>query len=166
AAGRARHAAARLGRPGVGPLRPRMAVERVLAARLPLLGELLAQRCGAAARHARGVQRPFLVAERAQGGVHAVRVPAGTGPGHSAVGGARVRDLEPGALVRAVLARPGLGDHAVETGPLELLEPLPGDDGVAGHGGDVDRLLGAPEHAFQPLATLRERTLAQVLVVL
>src|SRR5512132_296175 len=162
----ARHAAPRLLRLGVGPLAPRMPLEGVLPVRLELFGELLTERRREAARHPDVVQRPLVVVEAEQQRTDAVAVLVGAEPGDHAIGGPLVLDLEPGALVLAVLPRARLSDHAVETGALELLEPVGGDLRVGGRGGEVDRWLGAAQHALEALAALRERVRAQVVVAL
>ena len=75
-------------------------------------------------------------------------------------------DLEPGAFVLAVLPRARLGDHPVEAGTLELLEPVGGDRRVGGRGGEVDGRVGSAQHPLEALTPLRQRVLAQVVVAL
>src|SRR5262245_40189518 len=166
AAGGARHPPARLVRLGVGPLLPGMPVERALPVRLELLGELLPQGRGEAARHPDVVQRPLVVVQTEEQRPDAVAVLVGPEAGDDAVGGALVLDLEPGAFVLAVLARARLGDNPVETGALELLEPLGCDLRVLGHRGDVDRRRCAAQHLLEPAAPLGDRPRPEVVVAL
>ena len=80
-------------------------------------------------RHADVVQRAVVVVEaeqqRADQLAGAVLVPAEAGD--DAVGGAHVLDLQHRALARLVRAARRLGDHAVEPGALEAVEPVGGE---------------------------------------
>src|SRR5436190_1145384 len=166
AAGRAPHTSSGLLRLGVGPLAPRMPLECVLPVRLELLGQLLAQGRREAARHPDVVERPLVVVEAEEERPDAVTVLVRSEPGDDTVGRPLVLDLEPGALVLAVLPRARLGDHPVEAGALELLEPVGGDRRVGGRGGEVDGRLGSPQHPLQALAPLGQRVLTEVVVAL
>ena len=81
---------------------------------------------------------------------------------HHAVGRALVLDLDPEPLARHIRAVPRLGDHAVEPGAFELLEPVLGCLGVARVRGEEDRLLHALEQLLEAFAALSQRLLAQV----
>ena len=80
------------------------------------------------------VERALVVVQaeqqRADVRARAVLVPAEAGD--DAVGGALVLDLEHRPLARLVRRVEPLGDHAVEAGALEPLEPVGGGRAVAG----------------------------------
>src|SRR5205814_4441548 len=83
-----------------------------------------------------------------------------------AVRRALVLDLDPQALAGHVGPTPGLRDHTVETGPLELLEPFVGRLGVACIGGQENRPLDALEELLEPRAALAKGALAKVFLPL
>ena len=120
--------------------------------------ELLAPRHRERADHADAGQRAVVVVEAEQQRADRVR-PALVQPvaGDDAVGGALVLDLEHGPLVRLVGAVERLRDHAVETGALELVEPLLGDASVRGRRREMDGCAGADERFLERGAALGER---------
>ena len=135
------------------PLAPRVPFQRVLAQGLELLRELAAHRHGEGRGHAHVMERARRVVEAEQERPHAlvaaVLVPAE--PRHHAVRGAHVLDLDHRALARLVERLLVLGDHAVEAGALEAMEPVLRDAAIAGARGEVD----APGRAGQRLLQLR-----------
>jgi len=84
--------------------------------------------------------------------------------GDDAVGGALVLDLGHHPLVGLVGLVPVLGDHSVQPGPLELVEPAGRDRSVIGDRGQVHRWHRVGEGRFQAMAALGERAVTQVLV--
>ena len=117
-----------------------MALERVHPQRRQLLGQLLAHRHRERRRHADVLQAAAVVVEAEQQRadlVVAALVPAEAGD--DAVRGARVLDLDHGALARLVGGVDRLGHHAVEAGALEALEPLGRQRPVVRHRREVDR---------------------------
>ena len=150
----------------LGPLAPRMALERVHAQRRQLLGQLLAHRHRERRRHADVLQAAAVVVEAEQQRadlVVAALVPAEAGD--DAVGGARVLDLDHRALARLVGGVDRLGDHAVEAGALEALEPLGRQRAIVGHRREVDRRGGGAEQPLEPGAAFVLRQLADVAAV-
>src|SRR5207249_401795 len=111
---------------GTGPFSPRVRGEGVLAQRFELLREAQSLRHRERRRHADVLERALVVVEpekeRADELAPALLVPAE--PRHHAVGGAHVLDLDHHTLARCVDARLVLGDHPVEAGTLEAMEPL------------------------------------------
>ena len=85
-------------------------------------------------------------------------------PGHDAVGGALVLDLEHRPLARLVGRVEPLGDHAIEPGALEPLEPVRGGRAIAGRRRQVDRRLRGAEDGLEALSPLALRDGAEVLV--
>ncbi len=73
-------------------------------------------------------------------------------------------DLGHHPLVRLVGLVRLLGDQPVQPGPLELLEPGPGQLVVVGDRGEVDRRFRRGQRLLQPGSALGERVLGQVLV--
>ena len=114
-----------LGRP-LGPVAPRMAVERVLAQGRQLLDQLGAPLPRERRGDADVVERALVVVQpeqqRADVRARPVLVPAEAGD--HAVGGALVLDLEHRPLAGLVRRVEPLGDDAVEPGALEPLEPV------------------------------------------
>ena len=98
------------------------------------------------------MQPPLRVVEAEQERTHqltrAVLVPAEAG--HHAVRGAGVLHLDHGALARLVRRRLVFGDHAVEAGALEPMEPLVGERAIACAGRDVQAAAGLRESALEP----------------
>jgi len=80
------------------------------------------------------------------------------------VGGARVLDLQHGALVRLVGVVETLGDDTVETRALELREPASGGRGIVARAGQVHRRLDARKEVLELGATAGERSIAQIAV--
>ena len=108
------------------PVAPRVLLDRAHQ-RLQLLDELGPARLGEAGADADVLELALVVVEAEQeaaeqrplgGGVLVLAV-----AGDDHVGGARVLDLEHGAAVLGVRRVERLGDHAVEPGALELVEP-------------------------------------------
>jgi hypothetical protein len=77
-----------------------------------------------------------------------------------------VLDLEHHALVGLVYAVERLGDQAVQTRALELLEPLPGHVDVPGRRRHVDRRARLLQRAFEPGSAFGERASRVVVVTL
>jgi hypothetical protein len=112
------------------------------------------------AEHPDVVQHVVVVVEPEQQGAHHVTGLVPAEPGHHAVGGAGVLDLEHGPLARLVRRVGRLGDQPVQPGALEEVEPLRGDVGVLGDRGEVHALVG-PHNLLQRVAPLPVRHVEQ-----
>jgi hypothetical protein len=99
--------------------------------------------------------------QRADESSRAVLVPPEAGD--DTVGGALVLDLGHRPLPRGVRIRRSLGDHAVEAGTLEHLEPSLCDGRIGGRGGELDRFGGIADELLEALTPLTERGVAQVI---
>ena len=122
AAPTARHPAIRV-RLHLGPVPPRVTVERVVGERLELVEELGAERDGEAGRDTDVVEATVGVVQSEQQRADALAVLVDAVAGHRAVGGALVLDLHHRALVRRVHVVESFGDDTVEPGTLERREP-------------------------------------------
>src|SRR5262245_14634586 len=125
----------------LGPFAPGVAVERVLAQRLELLGERLPTVPGERRGDADVVQLPAIVEQPEQQRPDMRPLPVLVPPeaGDRAVGGALVLDLEHRALAGLVRPLEPLRDHAVEAGALEPVEPAGGERAVGRGRRQVDR---------------------------
>jgi hypothetical protein len=83
-----------------------------------------------------------------------------------AVRGARVLDLDHHTLAGLVGAGLVLGDHPVEPGALETMEPLLRNRPLTGAGRQVDWPTGPRERAFQPCAAVGLRPGAKIVAAL
>ena len=112
------------------------------------------------------VERALVVVEpeqqRADVGARAVLVPAE--PGHDAIGGALVLDLEHRPLAGLVGRIEPLRDDAVEPRALEPLEPVGRGRAVPGRRRQVDRRLGVAEDGLEAGSAFALRDRAQVVV--
>ena len=102
------------------------------------------------------VERAFVVeqAEQQRTDVRTGPVLVPAEPRHHAVGRALVLDLEHRALAGLVRGVEPLGHDAVETGTLEVVEPVGRERAVAGRGGEVDRRRGVGEDGLEAGAAL------------
>ena len=85
-------------------------------------------------------------------------------PGNDAVGGPLMLDLEHRPLARLIGGVQPLGDHPVESGPFEPIEPIGRQASVAGRRRQVDPGRVRPEQPFETRPTLGLGHCAQVLV--
>src|SRR5207302_6463304 len=112
----------------LGPVAPRMILDRVDTQRRELIDELLAHHCGERSRDADVMQLARIIVktekERTDHGARSVLVPAETGD--DAIRSARVLDLDHRALACAVLRIESLGHHTVESRPFESTKPILG----------------------------------------
>src|SRR5699024_1552326 len=116
---------------GLGPPGPRVPVERALTERREFVDEFGSELPVEAGRHPDVMQRALLVVQAEEQAAHPDPVLVDAVSGHDAVGGPEVFDLEPAPLALAVRVFGALGDDPVETGALELVEPLLGDGVIA-----------------------------------
>ena len=84
---------------------------------------------------------------------------------HDTVGRSLVLDLEHRALAGLIGSIEPLGDHPVEAGALEAIEPVPGGRAVAGRGCQVDRGFGAGQRDLEAGPALPLGHRSQILVV-
>src|SRR5688572_809863 len=157
----ARHAGSVI---GIGPLAPRVSLERTLTKRRQLTRQLPAPCHGECRGHADVMQPAAVVVEtkqqRSDELVFPVLVPAKAG--NDTVRRARVLDLDHRALAGLIRAGDGLRDHTIESGALESGEPFDGEITVARDRCEMHRRLRAGQHAFELCATLALRGLTKV----
>src|SRR5439155_10194359 len=143
------HAARLSFRPSPGT--PRMLLERLLAQRRELFCELLAHLHRERRRHADVLERPFIIVESEEQRPHrvlAALVPA-KARNHT-VGGAHMLDLEHRRLCGLIRCRRRFGDHTVEPGALEALEPVDRQVAVPRHRREVEGTPNLPEELLEP----------------
>jgi len=100
--------------------------------------------------------------QRSDGGAGAIFVPAEAGD--DAIAFARMLDLQHDPLVGFVSAGRRLCDDAVETGPLEPLEPVRGDRPVACRRRQMKRRLHTSHERLESAPPLLERRIAQIAI--
>src|SRR5678816_4726607 len=116
-----------------------MMPDGVLSQRSQLPDELSAHRHGEGRRDADVLQDALLVIQTEE--QRANRIPAGSVPAkarYDAVRRAHVLDLDQCAFARLVEKLGGLGDHTVQTGAFETLQPRGRLRPVARHGREID----------------------------
>jgi hypothetical protein len=143
-----------------------VALAGVLAERRELIDQLGAP----VPRERRGdpdvVERALIVEqpEQQRADVRARPVLVPPEPGHHAVRGALVLDLEHRPLARLVCRIESLGDDTVQAGALEPFEPVGSGGAVLRGRGQVDRRLRLAEDGFQAPAALALWNGSEVLV--
>ena len=148
----------------LGPVAPRMAVERIDAVGLQRLehGGPLARRH--ARRHTHVVQHTGIVVEAEQQRADALAVFVEAVARDRAVARALVLHLQHCALPGTVRVLEWLGDDTVESRALEATEPVRREVTIARRGRQVDRRRRAAEQQCEPSPTLAERCLEQRVV--
>ena len=126
----------------VGPVAPRVAVERAVAVGRELVDQLGSPRRGEAAGDPDVVQHAVVVVEAEQQRPDPQAVLVRTGAGDHDVGGALVLHLQHRALALGVGAVERLGHDAVEPRALEALEPTRGESRLGGGRGELDPTVG------------------------
>ena len=149
-----------------GPFTPGMRRQRVLPQRLQLLHQLLAPRHRERRGHADVMQRALVVEQAEQQRADDVRrllVPAKSA--HHAIGGSRVLDLEHRPLAGLIRRLFRLGNHPVEAGAFETLQPLGRHCAIACHRRQVERRLDVREQLFERVAPLALRPIDDRLAI-
>ncbi len=134
----------------------------VLGQRRHLAEQLGAERGGEPGGDADVVESLVVVEQAEQQRADAAAVLVHAEPGHHAVGGALVLDLDQGPLVGLVHVVEPLGHHAVEARPLERREPFGRHGAVGARRGHEDRCgcarrAGGVQHAHELGAAVTER---------
>src|SRR5688500_18168146 len=146
----------------LGPLAPRMRLQRVLPQRLQLFDERLACSHRERGSHADVVQPAFVVVETQEqraDGVRAALVPSETGD--DAVGGARVLYLEHRALAGHVRLIVRLCNDTIEPCAFEPLQPLGRQFSIASDRCEIHGRCDVPKQAFERAAAIGLWTVQQ-----